>query len=322
MKIFNPIKTLFLGALLAVAPLTSSATALYSYLAPVRTEITNQLFMVTNTAPVNTRLAGSLKAALRLIDRPTATNLSTDVTTLNNLYNSLSRLSLSNTFVPLLDTAGDNYYTVIYSSYTNLLGTWQLTLPSGTRTAASNNLSQLSATLNAASQTNVAAGLKLLSKAVAKLKVATTLVTRANAVTLGNKVSATIAGAGFGVTGAIGAGHPSGVLANYSSSTHILGITGSKFSGGVQLFTLNIGAVTEGTTTHSFSNSEALLVFTKTTITLPPVHKEWYSTSGSVTVTLNSAKKVAYGSFEVAIKDSNNNPSTAKGTFAVNFSDL
>lgn len=310
-------KTIAAALLLALLPVSGSAKTLYSFLDPVRTEITNQLFMVTNTIPVNTKQATLLKAALKQIDRPTATNLTIDVQTLNVLVSSLSRASASNTFLPLLDTAADNYFDVLVTGYSDLTNRIVAALPSGVKKAATNNLAQLLAKLQLASNTNLTAAVRLMSQSVAKLKVTTTLVTRAVAVPPGpNTVNAKIGASVFAVRGLLGPGHPSGARGDYVDGTHILGITANKLVGAsLKVLAIQVSSVTEGETVHTFGDSA---IASLAVAGLSGSGASVSGNSGTITVNMNSSKRVMSGSFSFNVTGTAGNvPIT--GTFMVNY---
>ncbi len=314
MKILRFTKILALFGLLAVLP-TAKATTLYPYLGPIRTEITNQLTVVSNNPPVDLKKVAVLKAGLKSIDRVTTTNLTIDLATLNILMNGVGRSSLSNTFLPLIDTAAENYFNLIADSYATLTNRLSNALPSAVHTAADKSLASLLATLQKASTNDLRTAIKLISQAGAKLKSSTTLVTRAEAVLPGpNSITAKINGVAYAVRGLLGPGHPTGVMADYNSSTHILTITSAKIgTTGGKMFTVQVGSMAEGTTVHSFGGSTVASY----SVFGIGANGTSNSSSGTLTVTLNSAKKVASGSFSFNISGTaGNGPVT--GTFVVN----
>jgi len=296
--------------------MSGSATTLYSFLSPVRTEITNQLNIVTNTAPLDAKRLAALKVALRTIDRPTATNLTIDLQALNVLVVGLGKSSLSNTFLPLLDTAADNYFDLLTSSYTNLTNQLVVALPSGVKNAASNNLAQLFLTLQKASTNNLPAAVKLLGQAGAKLRTSTLLVTRALAVLPGpNTLTANIGGTAFAVRGLLGSGHPTGVLGVYEPGIHRLTISAAKVVGAnVKSLSIAVGNIAEGTTVHSL-NGDGVATYIMAGLAGNGAST---STTGTMTVTMNSAKQIMSGSFSITMAGTAIN-STMTGTFFVNY---
>ena len=319
MKNLSLFKLLAALVLLSLVPMSGSATVAYPFLTSVRTEVTNQLNIVTNTVPLDTKRLAVLKAALKSIDRTTATNLTTDVQTLNVLVVGLGKSSLSNTFLPLLDNAADQYYDVIADGYESLTNRIVLALPSGTHTAADKNLALLLTTLQKAGSTNLFAAVKLIGQAASKLKTCTLLVTRAEAVLPGpNAFTAMIGSTAYSLRGELGPGHPSGVRADYTDATHILVITGSKLVGAnAKLINITIGSVTNGVTVHTFGGGGSTAVASYSAVGLSG-NGTSTSTDGTITVNMNEAKRVFSGSYSFNIAGTAGN-SLVKGTFLLNY---
>src|SRR5215475_11967882 len=94
---------------ICTAAIHSSATPLLPYFAPVRSEITNQMTIISNTVPLNKKLLGVLKGALTQIDKPGPANLANDIKLLNVVVPAIAKTTVSNVFHSPLDGAVNNY---------------------------------------------------------------------------------------------------------------------------------------------------------------------------------------------------------------------
>ncbi|MDB6155651.1 MAG: hypothetical protein JWL90_4104 [Chthoniobacteraceae bacterium] len=291
--------------------ITGNAAPSHPFLDPIRAELNKQLALVPTTTAADRKLIGKLKSALKTIDKPGTSNLGTDVKALNLLINSLGKTTLKDTFTPLLDTAFDKYVAVLATGSADLDVRLDKLVDTKFTANARKQLDQLLKLLDGlAANEDLRAAVKALGKAAGKFTITDTLTSTAEHPPLGaNKITATINGAPFTADMRLS-------LAGYHSTAHFIILTGNVLVGTkVNSLLLTIGNLTEGTSTHTFAGkeSETIGAYTKAGIG-GGVDSTVVSTGGTVTITLDSAKKVVSGTFSfTANDDANAHPTTVTG---------
>ena len=249
------------------------------YFGGLRVEVTNQLAIASNAPTLDRKLITALRRALTLIDKANPTNLVSDTKTLTTLTTTLNKSSLSNLFDAELQTVVDIYRNVLLSNELSLSNRLAATFPSGPHTAAQNNLNQmLAALVTAGSSLDSGAAARALSLAAKKGVVAAKLTTKAeNAPPPGNVVAAKVNGANFRSA------------ARTTEATYEPAINRVQFTGvaGTKALTVFI-ITTPGTSTHFFTTSAIYSSGTQ---------GQAVSSSGTITITLDTARKVISGTF-------------------------
>lgn len=293
-------------AVAAVATLllakNAEAATLLPYLDPVRDEVSNQLTLAGTPTPANRKLINSLNAALKQLNKPGLTSLANDTRLLSTLVPALLKTSVSNVFLPLLDTAKDNYSAYLRDAANTSSNRLSAALPSKTQTAADKALAGVFALLDQAdANPDLKASTKTLAKVPAKLIAADKVITRALAV---NTVSG---GADLTakVSGAVNLNFKSrntvtklNVINNYNSVS-ITGWTGTSqtaYALNLALFdvqpgdnTLDVGVGIE---------KGAWVVFAKGTAADTGIG--FASTSGTVQVNYNTSTRTLKGTFSAS----------------------
>lgn len=152
------------------------------YFSFVRSEVTNQLTIASNTLPLNKTLIGQLKATLKVIDKNTTNTLAPGVKTLGLVTKGLNKTSISNIFDAELQNVVDIYFDILKSNGSSLSNRLVATYPSGPHTSALNNLNQMIAALNSADTNfNTTLASKSLALALKKFVVTEKLTIKAEA---------------------------------------------------------------------------------------------------------------------------------------------
>ena len=287
---------LALATVALVAAGRAGATPLRPYLDPVGAELTNQ-FNQTDPTPANRKLLNSLKSALRLWERPGTPSLAKDTRLLSQLAPALGRTTLSNLFLPLLESATSNYLVEFYGTAwdsSNRLSEAALT---STRTAAETSLDKVFVLLD---EVNAEPNLKLATRrlAVVPAKEAATdkLINRAMATV---SVTAIITGAvnySFNSQRAL-AGSLSVLSGFYISAAAASGMTG--YSLNLTLLNVQDGSNTLAVGDGNYGTSSVALVAAHST---SPA-STFQSDTGTVHANYDSATRMLTGDFSVSCTD-------------------
>jgi hypothetical protein len=307
-----------IAMLVLLGTLTSNATPLLPYLDPVRTAITNELTIQSNTLPLDKKLITKLNAALKLIDRPGATNLLKDAKLLAALVPPLTKSSVSNVFAPLLDQAVDNYLAVLLSAAEGASNSLTVAFPSGVHRSADKALLALSTIMSNAQYTaDLLAAAKLVSKGVAKLNQVNVLVTKSLHVAAPPAgVTATVKGAeswSYRSTGAVA----TPVINGYSLVNSGQALLRLPF--GQRTVTLGISGINSGANTLAVgSGSGGVCQILVTEIFMNGTGASYTSQSGTIQVTYNPSTKALVGTFTaVMAKDKDSSKQiTITGSFS------
>jgi hypothetical protein len=253
----------------------------------IRTEITNQQAIASTNVPVDKKLATALRAALSKVDKANDTNSVTAAKAFASVAATLSKSSLSNTFGPLLDSAANEFLSDLSDGSTSLSNRLVLADDSSKRNAADKKVDLLVAQFLAANgEANLVSAAKLISKAIKTYFIAEKLVVKAEnyeaPTPSGTVVTARINGSGFRSS-------PNISVSTYEP-THIAVIGGVK---GANSLVIWVGNVTEGTTTHTLggAGSESFVTY------IAGTRGQAISTSGTVTITLDSTARTLTGTF-------------------------
>lgn len=292
------------------------AATLQPYLDPVRSEITNQLTIASNTVPVDKKLITSLKSALSKLNKPGTASLVGDTKLLSTLAPAFNKTSLSNNFYLLFNGAADNYLALLLAnagSSSNALGA---TYPSGSRTAAQKKLDALFVSLvNAGNALDLKTITKLLSSASTALVITDKLIDKAES------VPPPPSSCTARVTGAV----------THSFKDTQVGV--SSYGGGnffvicqqvitrpfgQRIITLGFSGLVEGNNTLSFAGpgADADYVYSQ----LPLSGESFRAQTGTVQVNYNSAAKILSGTFTFTGEGQENPASaTVTGSFVFRY---
>jgi hypothetical protein len=284
------------------------ASAFLPYLDPIRTEITNQQVILSNAPPVDRPLATALRKALLQVDRTTPTNLVNDTRALASLTATLNKSSLSNTFDPLIRGALGNYVGVISASLNSLSNSLSTAFPSGPHTAANNLIAKSFSSVEGVIENgNTTLATKSLAATTKKLTAINNLVTKAqNAPPGANVVAATVNGSGFKSASRT-------TQVSYTPATGQAIITGVN---GIKGLTIWVFSATPGTTTHMIAGdgSDAYAIY------LNGISGQASSTSGTITITVDTIHSVIHGTFSFSASGPTlGNISVTGGSFLVSY---
>jgi hypothetical protein len=287
------------AALLLSKPV--QAATLLPYLQPVRDEINNQLASAGDT-PADRKLVNSLKAALKQIDKPGQASLANDTRLLSTLASALTRTSASDNFVPLLETARDNYIAALNNEATSSSDRLNGALPSKTQSAADKALSAIFTLLEqAGTNPDLKVSTRLLAKVPAKLVAADRLISRALAVQTSTSTSSA-AGITAKISGAINYNFKSRkavVQGTSDSGLTITGGTGSAQTAYAVLLTMsNLQAGDNTITVGTGLNGDGWVIFAKGTSTDNGI--AFMGTSGTIHVNYNPSSKTVKGTFSAS----------------------
>ncbi|MES2570506.1 MAG: hypothetical protein V4710_10695, partial [Verrucomicrobiota bacterium] len=305
---------------LSLMPVPGKAAPSQPFLDEIRTEINKQLALVPST---DRKLSARLKVALKTIDRPGTSNLGTDIKALNLLTASLGRTSLSETFFPLLEAAFDKYAEVLVDGSVSL-GVRLNKLPASSfNTTARKSLDKYLELLAQIEASNdFAKAVKLLGKAATKFKVAGTLTAKAENPPLGpNTLTATVNGGAFKSSTLL----LTGTYDPFTKGVLITGVstTGLPFNPVVSQLTLTIFDVPEGTSTHSFVPDDQEAIGAYSTGGLGVTPRGAVAKQGTITLTLDLARKAVSGTFSFTGDGGGGaasiNANVANGKFVVRF---
>ena len=172
----NPVVPLICLAVLVANIARGDSLPFFSSL---RGEVASQLTLVSNTVPLDKKLAISLRSNLKLIDT-TKTNFIAGSTVLGTLARSLGKTTLSNTFLPILIDTRRVYLDAMGTEMSALDDRLAATIPGTARTTAQKMLGKLSAALQGAgTNLNFPLSLRSLSQAATALSSAQKLVAKA-----------------------------------------------------------------------------------------------------------------------------------------------
>ena len=293
------------------------AATLQPYLDPVRSEITNQLTIASNTVPVDKKLITSLKSALSKLNKPGTASLVGDTKLLSTLAPAFNKTSLSNSFYLLFNGAADNYLALLLANAGSSSTALGATYPSSSRTAAQKKLEALFASLvNAGNALDLKTITRLLSSASTALVITDKLIDKAEGVAApasstratmtvtvsGSRPSTSsfkslLVGAQSTTPGTfliIANGGASGAISLVFSGLHS-GVNDVSLTGG-------LGGVANGAVAVRYFPSPAAAAD---------------ASSGSAQVTWNPATRTIYGTFSFTGVTETNDPIPKPITFAV-----
>lgn len=163
------------------------------FFSSLRQEITIQLTLASNTPPLNKKLINGLQANLKLIDR-TKPTLLTGGSSLGTLAKSLSKTSLSNTFLPILIDTRAAYIDAMETEISALMDQLADTIPGKARSAAQTAIGKVLAVIeNVKTNASLAGSLGSLKKAATALVAAEKAVVKAETAPPGpNFLTATV----------------------------------------------------------------------------------------------------------------------------------
>lgn len=293
------------------------------YISQLQTAVNNAL-----TSATDPKALSALNKASNSLATVNASDVPAVLKTFSQASTGISKTSASNevgaTFQTIL-----GYYIAIASGdalfQSNRLNG---AFPSGTRNAALKNIGQVFGYLNGIGDSpNLAAAAKLVIKAANKNRVVTSLVDKALAVPPPpSQLSATISAP------APGGGNfsPDTVTATLNPGTHVLSITGVAITRKgltvtVRSLFINIPDVTSDGTrnlgvTSSGSDANILYTVQQGSVGGGSSGDSYGATTGSVSVTINTAAKAAFGTFTFSGAGQNNSSATASsndGSFSV-----
>ena len=296
----------------AVQPLRAESASV-PYFEALRSEVTNQLSIVSNAPVLDKRLVATLKTSLKLIDK-TKTNYTAGTKSLGTLAKLLLHTSISNAFAGVLADTAETYLDALLNEEELLADRVARTDFSSAHGAAQKNLDQLGGALHAAStNTNVMVVAKYLSLAAKKLVAATAFTAKAEtAVPPPANVTAT-------VSGEISFAYQGGRVTADHGGTDSFTVTSSQATAhpkAQHTITLRLEDVIEGRNqliigdgSPGTSSGEVLIVDVTA----------YRSITGTATVLRRSATKRIFGSFEFTAGDSGHTV-TVTGTFSAPFS--
>jgi len=317
-------KLLILTSIVSAAFIQNlEATPFLPHLGPIRTEIVNQQVIVSNTTPLNKPLATALRKALLQIDRPTPTNLVNDTKALSSIAGTLNKTSLSNTFDPLIRTALGNYVGVLGADLHSISNALVTTFPSGPHTAANNLIAAAFDSVEAViANGNTTLATKALAAVTKKLPAIQNLLTKAiNAPAPSARFTATVTGDILGTFNFTPIHNV--IIVTYQGGSLRVAGTNFKIAGATsRTLVVTVPNIIDGTTTYNFATQNGPGL----------AHVEWgvgsgatgqsdlyRGTSGTLTVTVNTAARTAVASFNF-IAPGDNTGTTASsnnGVFSV-----
>jgi hypothetical protein len=173
----KPIYSLLYCVVLLATPARADELPFFS---PLREELVAQLTLASNAPPpVDKRLISTLNANLKLIDR-TKPMLINGSAALGTLAKALGKTSLSNVFLPVIQSTRTAYSEFMVTELDDLDERLRSTIPGKTQTAAQTAMSKVSAALDGVeTNSNLTLSLKSLSKAATALVAAGKAVTKA-----------------------------------------------------------------------------------------------------------------------------------------------
>lgn len=158
------------------------AETLPLYFGDLRSEVTNQLTIASNTVVVDKKLISKLKATLKTIDKNKTNTLAASTKTLALVAKSLNQTTLSNIFDSNIQLVVDLYVSNYFSAQSDLASRLVSTFPGKSHDAADKAMAKLLAAIDAAdTNLNSTIASKALSSSSKALVVATKSVTKAEA---------------------------------------------------------------------------------------------------------------------------------------------
>lgn len=318
-----------LVVLIAAAAPQMRASAFLPYLDPIRTEIVNQQVIVSNAPSLDKPLATALRKALLQIERPTPTNLVNDTKALSSIAGTLNKTSLSNTFDPLIRTAMGQYAGVVIGELNSISNSLLSTFPSGPRSAANNLIeAALDSVASAIANGNTTLGTKALAAVVKKLTAVKNLLNKAiNAPAPPIQFRATITASGEGTFNwqpTPSRAAAASLIGNTLSVTGVQVQRIGRTSVRSRYLTVHIPNIADGTRMYNVTgnggDATIIYAYAQGGIGVPPTGDTYNATSGTLTVTWNSATKAGVASFTFSAPGSNNAGNTASsndGVFSV-----
>lgn len=303
----------------------------------LREELTNQLTIVSNTVPLDKKLATSLRSNLKTVDK-TKPTLTAGSTALGTVAKSLGRTSLSNVFLPLITDTRSVYVETLESELAVLDERLEATIPGKQRSAAQTKLAKVSASLDGViTNADLTLSLKSLSKAAKDLLVAQKAVAIAEIARPGpDFVSATITESGQ-INSAFKPVKSVGLDAYYNEFSGEIEIEAGEMKslggGRVQVRFLELTAAVPGEGTHTLSlTNESYAIYQRgivPNINAPEPELEVQETyftidpfnqtlgTGTMTITVDLEANVVWGSFTFTANGSENQELQAEvtGTF-------
>jgi hypothetical protein len=307
------------------------------FFSSLRNEVANQQTVVSNTPPLDKKLAAALRTNLKLIDR-TKPTLVNGTTALGALAKNLGRTSLSNTFLPIVTDARSVYADAMDLETDALDNRLADTIPGKARAAAQAALDKLRAAIDdARTNANFTLALRSLSVAAKAVGTAQKAVAKAESAPPGpGFLSATITESNQGVTTFLPTRFDLSDAATYDPFFGELDIIvadrKSLGSGRAQGRLLSIYAYLpgEGAYTLSLTNTEeSFAIYERVIASGSELEVEFYEKyqtvdplnnplgTGTLTITLDLDARIVWGEFTftaTGVNDTNLTVS-ASGTF-------
>jgi hypothetical protein len=327
-------KQILLALVTFALVLVPQAEAVHPHLDSLRIEITNQQAIVSNTVPIDKKLATTLRVSLSKMFNAGPSDPVKAASALASVASKLGKSSLSNVFGPVLETANDNFLGSLTEGAEGLSDRLAAVFPSRTRTSAEKKLNQVWQQIaSGQAEANVVAAAKLIGKALKAIAVTEKLVAKAEDAPLPPaQFTATITGAVLGNFNFTPA--PAEALANENGDLLAILAVNVKLSGSglntittrtLQLFM----PIADGTHVYDIADlgtNVVVLVYrvAQRSNGSPTASEAYHGATGTVTVTMNTAARTAIGTFSFvgpAEGDSGTTASSADGTFSVVWED-
>lgn len=143
------LKYLLVTLVLFIAASHQKASALdQPYLLNLRSEITNQLTVASNTLPLDKKLIAKLKASLKIADKPTTNTFAANTKKVATLIPSLNKASISNIFDAEIQLILDLYLADYIAAHSNQVAILATAYPGSKQIAAQNALNKLQASID------------------------------------------------------------------------------------------------------------------------------------------------------------------------------
>jgi hypothetical protein len=277
----------------------AEATPYLPYLSEVRTQLTVQIAIASNTVPVDSKLQGALQKSLSLIDKADTPSLANDLKVLGALATAISKTSISTVFQGSLDKAVNDYFDLVYGMTNTSAAKLATAYPSKAKDSTQKSLTKLYATLGSADiDGNFGVAAKLIGKALSQL--ASTEKLLASAL----KVAAPPSGVNGTITGSSNWNFKSTLaVAVTGSPTNNVTVNSSevilKAPFGQRTLTFSMYGLQEGANTLTVGLNDFLIVEVYGNGT----GGAYNDSSGTIQVNYNSTTKTVVGTFNVTLRD-------------------
>jgi len=318
-------------ALFSSILIPSARAAALPYFETLRAQVLSQLDLATNGVEVpDKKLVSSLQKALTSIDK-TQPDYASGAKALGKLAKALNRTSVSNVFAPVFESTVADYVGALMGEEDTLANRLAGTFPSKSKTAAESALIQLLNALDGANTNDdVVLAAKFLSTAAKNLSTAAKNVEKAeDAPAPPSQFNATINGAVLGNFNFTPSPAPAVAVRNVGivAITGVnIKLTGSGLDTVVTTRTLVLNVpILDGTHVYGVAPSGGNVANVIYTVAQgsaggPTSGDAYNATSGTVTVTMNTAARTAVGTFNFSAPAQGSSGTTASsdnGTFSV-----